>query len=74
MSKTNIRINNAYLSYEDDKYYLSDITDLDEWNECSLEDKKENFKDVSDKVNSLMEEYDESSNVNFIVKDISGGG
>ena len=35
-----------------------------------FEDKKESFKDVTDKVNSLMEEYDESSNVNFIVKGI----
>ena len=38
------------------------------------EDKKESFKDVTDKVNYLMEEYDESSNVNFIVKGDSGGG
>ena len=41
MSKTNIRINNAFLSYEDEKYYLSKITDLDEWNECSLDDLKD---------------------------------
>ena len=43
MSKTNIRINNAYLSYEDDKYYLSDITDLDV-NEVHLKIKKKVLK------------------------------
>ena len=74
MSKTNIRINNAFLSYEDEKYYLSKITDLDEWNECSLDDLKDNLKEVTEEVTKLMDEFDESSNVNFIVKGLSGGG
>ena len=74
MSKTNIRINNAFLCYEDEKYYLSKITDIDEWNETSSDDLKDNLKEVTDEVTKLMEEFDESSNVNFIVGKLSGGG
>tara|TARA_B110000285_G_C14748722_1_gene434202 strand:- start:6 stop:227 length:222 start_codon:yes stop_codon:yes gene_type:complete len=73
MSKTNIRINNAFISYEDDKYYLSNITDLDEWNESSLDDLKESFKEVTEDVEKLMDDFENFSNVNFIVKGLSGG-
>ena len=75
MSKTNIRINNAFLCYEDEKYYLSKITNIDEWNKTSSDDLKDNLKEVTEEVTKLMEEFNESSNVNFFIdKGLTGGG
>tara|TARA_Y100000996_G_C22254865_1_gene533390 strand:- start:23 stop:292 length:270 start_codon:yes stop_codon:yes gene_type:complete len=89
MKKTNIRINNLFVSLDKKKYYLSDIDDLDVWKNTTLEELKEKKNaenDISQELIQLMEDNNISSNVNFYgfitfdkkdqvhVKKIDGGG
>uniref|UniRef100_A0A6C0L215 Uncharacterized protein n=1 Tax=viral metagenome TaxID=1070528 RepID=A0A6C0L215_9ZZZZ len=69
MKKTNLRIQNRYVSYGDNKYYLSDISSLDNWKECDIDTYTE-LIDVTDSIVPLMKKHGESSNVNFIVDNI----
>ena len=66
MKKTNIRIHNSFIIEDGNSYYLSSITNMDEWktiDDKDLEDSKKN--DVSKKLSDLMEQYEIFSNVNF---------
>ena len=67
MKKTNIRIQNFFIFEKGKKYYLTDIDQLDEWNEVTPKDLSQFLKnDVTDKVNHFTKKY--KSNVNFIVE------
>ena len=71
MKKTNIRVNNFFIVEDKGKYYISDIDVLEDWNLLSKKElKKYITKDISDKLDKLMETHSLQSNVNFIVEDM----
>ncbi len=71
MKKTNIRINDHFLIKKNDQYFLSDITDQDQWiNTDNLVNHK--GKNVTSKLQELTEQYNINYNVNFITGQ-SGG-
>ena len=71
MKKTNIRINDHFLIKKNDQYFLSDITDQDQWiNTENLVNHK--GKNVTSKLQELIEQYNINYNVNFITGQ-SGG-
>ena len=71
MKKTNIRINDHFLIKKNDQYFLSDITDQDQWiNTDNLVNHK--GKNVTSKLQELTEQYNINYNVNFITEQ-SGG-
>ena len=71
MKKTNIRINDYFLIKKNDQYFLSDITDQDQWiNTDNLVNHK--GKNVTSKLRELTEQYNINYNVNFITEQ-SGG-
>ena len=71
MKKTNIRINDYFLIKKNDQYFLSDITDQDQWiNTDNLVNHK--GKNVTSKLQELTEQYNINYNVNFITEQ-SGG-
>ena len=71
MKKTNIRINDHFLIKKNDQYFLSDITDQDQWiNTENLVNHK--GKNVTSKLQELTEQYNINYNVNFITEQ-SGG-
>jgi hypothetical protein len=71
MKKTNIRVNNFFIVEEKGRYYVSDIDILEDWNLLSKKElKKYITKDISDKLDTLMETHSLQSNVNFIVEDM----
>ena len=71
MKKTNMRLNNYYLLFSKDKFYLSDIDLLEDWKDFKMTELKKFLKnsDCTDKINELKDKYDVSSNVNFIIDD-----
>ena len=71
IKKTNIRLNNYYLLYANNKYYLSDIDLLKDWKDFKSTELKKFLKnnDCTEKINELIKKYDVSSNVNFILDD-----
>ena len=72
MKKTNIRINNFYIIEDEKEYFLSDIKDLDDFKKLEDDDdtlKKHKTDEVTNRLFSLMEEYEIYSSVNFIVPD-----
>jgi len=71
MKKTNMRLNNYYLLFSKDKFYLSDIDLLEDWKDFKMTELKKFLKnnDCTDKINELKGKYDASSNVNFIIDD-----
>ena len=65
MKKTNIRINDHFLIKKNDQYFLSDITDQDQWiNTDNLVNHK--GKNATSKLKELTEQYNINYNVNFI--------
>ena len=71
MKKTNIRINNKFLIKKNDQYFLSDVSNYDQWiNTENLVNHKGN--NITSKLQELVDKYDISYNVNFIT-DQSGG-
>lgn len=71
MKKTNIRINNNFLIKKNDQYFLSDITNQDQWiNTDNLVNHK--GKNITSKLQELKEQYKINYNVNFITEQ-SGG-
>ena len=69
MEKTNIRLNNIFLMRDtkNGKYYLTDEDVIDHWKELENKElKKFKINDITDKVNTLLNENDIYSNVNFI--------
>jgi len=71
MKKTNIRINDYFLIKKNDQYFLSDITDQDQWiNTDNLVNHK--GKNITSKLQELTEQYNINYNVNFITEQ-SGG-
>ena len=56
MKKTNIRINNNFLIKKNDQYFLSDITNQDQWiNTDNLVNHK--GKNITSKLQELKEQY-----------------
>ena len=73
MKKTNIRINDHFLIKKKDQYFLSDITDQDQWiNTDNLVNHK--GKNVTSKLQELTEQYNINYNVNFITEQSGGWG
>ena len=73
MKKTNIRINDLFLLKKNDQYYLSDISDSDQWiNTENLVNHK--GKNVTSKLQELKDQYNISYNVNFITEQSGGWG
>ena len=73
MKKTNIRINDYFLIKKNDQYFLSDITDQDQWiNTDNLVNHK--GKNVTSKLQELTEHYNINYNVNFITEQSGGWG
>ena len=71
MKKTNIRINNNFLIKKNDQYFLSDITNQDQWiNTDNLVNHK--GKNITSKLQELKEQYKINYSVNFITEQ-SGG-
>ena len=71
MKKTNIRINDHFLIKKNDQYFLSDITDQDQWiNTENLVNHK--GKNVTSKLQELTDQYNISYNVNFITGQTGG--
>ena len=71
MKKTNIRINNKFLIKKNDQYFLSDVSNHDQWiNTENLVNHK--GTNITSKLQELTDKYDISYNVNFIT-DQSGG-
>ena len=71
MKKTNLRLNNYYLLFSKDKFYLSDVDLLEDWKDFKTTELKKFLKnsDCTDKINELKNIFDVSSNVNFIIED-----
>ena len=71
MKKTNLRLNNYYLLFSKDKFYLSDVDLLEDWKDFKTTELKKFLKnsDCTDKINELKDTFDVSSNVNFIIDD-----
>ena len=67
--KTSIRINNHYVLFVDNNYYLTDIDQLDELDEIEDFSQYLDNNPITDKVKSLLEEFEEEDNVNFILSD-----
>ena len=64
MKKTNIRMNDYFLIKKNDQYFLSDITDQDQWiNTDNLVNHK--GKNITSKLQELTEQY----NINYNVDD-----
>ena len=73
MKKTNIRINDYFLIKKNDQYFLSDITDQDQWiNTDNLVNHK--GKNITSKLQELTEQYNINYNVNFITEQSGGWG
>jgi len=71
MKKTNIRINNNFLIKNNNQYFLSDISDYNEWIKINtLENHKKN--NVTNQYLELSEKYGIDYNINFILNQ-SGG-
>jgi hypothetical protein len=71
MKKTNIRINDYFLIKKNDQYFLSDITDQDQWiNTDNLVNHK--GKNVTSKLGELIKQYNLDYNVNFITEQTGG--
>ena len=72
MKKTNIRINNIFLIEKNNQYFLSDVSNQDQWiNTNNLASHK--GKNITSKYQELSEKYGVDYNVNFITN-LSGGG
>jgi len=72
MRKTNLRINNFFILEDKKKFYLSDIDLLEEWTDLSKEDLKPFLeKEVTEKLQELLQIHNCKSNVNFIIDDFN---
>ena len=73
MKKTNIRINDYFLIKKNDQYFLSDITDQEQWiNTDNLVNHK--GKNVTSKLGELIKQHNLDYNVNFITEQTGGWG
>ena len=69
MKKTNIRVNNLFVVEDKGKYYVSDIDILEDWNLLLKKElKKYITKDISDKLDTLMETHSLQSNRTRVYK------
>jgi archaellum component FlaC len=72
MKKTNLRINNCFIFFEKNKYFLTDIDILDDWLKTEnkdLNDFVKKYNDISTELNTFMNKFNIKSNVNFIIED-----
>ena len=72
MRKTNLQINGYYIYMDDDKYYLSNISKLDEWKNLESLSDDMNKKEVTKELNGYMNTYKINHAVNFLTSQ-SGG-
>ena len=71
MKKTNLRLNNFFILENKNKYFLTDIDQLDDWVDFNQKKLKEFLKkDITQQINDLLKEHSVSSNVNFITNDL----
>jgi hypothetical protein len=67
MKRTNIRINNFYLIYKDNKYYFTDIDVLEMFKSVSDKNLEKYLDyDVTDEINKYLEKTSSKTKVNFI--------
>ena len=71
MRKTNIQLDGKFLSYKDEKYYMSNITDINKWIEKETIDET---NDVTEEIIGLIEKYDIKHSVNFLRSQSGGWG
>ena len=70
MKKTNIRIKSSFIFEDKNEYFLSSISDIQQWKDLKEDDFNEiKGEDVSIKLKKLMKEYDIYTNVNFYDED-----
>lgn len=72
MRKTNIQIDGYYISMEEDKYYKSDISDLDKWRSLEILSDEMKNNDVTEELKGYMNSYGIFHAVNFLTSQ-SGG-
>ena len=66
MKKTNIRIKSYFIFEDKNEYFLSSISDIQQWKDLKEDDFNEiKGEDVSIKLKKLMKEYDIYTNVNL---------
>ena len=64
-----IRLDNRFVYKDGSKYFLTDITNMDEWKKMSEADKKKaGKKNVSGKVKKLLKKYKAKGNINIKTK------
>ena len=64
-----IRLDNRFVYKDGSKYFLTDITNVDEWKKMSEADKKKaGKKNVSGKVKKLLKKYKTKGNINIKTK------
>ena len=64
-----IRLDNRFVYKDGSKYFLTDITNVDEWKKMSEADKKKaGKKNVSGKVKKLLKKYKAKGNINIKTK------
>ena len=64
-----IRLDNRFVYKDGSKYFLTDITNVDEWKKMSEADKKKAGKKyVSGKVKKLLKKYKAKGNINIKTK------
>ena len=63
MKKTSIRYNNNFLLSDGENYYITDITELDEWKQIKQPMKSE---DVTNKIKEFINQHQFSQQVNYI--------
>lgn len=77
MRKTNIRVDNVFIIEENGKHFLSDVDQVETWMELPEGELEKKGKDITEKISSLLDVHDISSNVNFIgfeAFDLKGAG
>jgi hypothetical protein len=72
MRKTNIQIDGYFIGLEKNKYYKSDISDLDKWKSLEVlpDDMKDN--DITEELKGYMNSFGIFHSVNFLTSQ-SGG-
>ena len=64
-----IRLDNRFVYKDGSKYFLTEITNVDEWKKMSEADrKKAGKKNVSGKVKKLLKKYKTKGNINIKTK------
>ena len=73
MKKTNLRIQNFFIIEHKNKYYLSDIDNLEDWKSIHLKELKLFLKndDITEILKNSLIKHKMNSNVNFILNNFN---